>query len=101
MSSSISKTYRSFLNKMTEDKKEYRKVFLLFAYLFFVVSASTIGRTAADTLFLSRFDNSYLSLMYLPQALVMITAGIVFQRFSPRVRLETLLKLMIPPQLSC
>ncbi|KRE73873.1 Npt1/Npt2 family nucleotide transporter [Paenibacillus sp. Soil750] len=96
MSSSISKTYRSFLNKMTEDKKEYRKVFLLFAYLFFVVSASTIGRTAADTLFLSRFDNSYLSLMYLPQALVMITAGIVFQRFSPRVRLETLLKLMIP-----
>lgn len=96
MSSSISKTYRSFLDKITEDKKEYRKVFLLFAYLFFVVSASTIGRTAADTLFLSRFDNSYLSLMYLPQALVMITAGIVFQRFSPKVRLETLLKLMIP-----
>lgn len=96
MNSSISKKYQSFLDKFTEDKKEYRKVFLLFTYLFFVVSASTIGRTAADTLFLSRFDNSYLSLMYLPQALVMITAGIVFQRFSPKVRLETLLKLMIP-----
>jgi CRP-like cAMP-binding protein/ATP/ADP translocase/HEAT repeat protein len=92
----ISKTYQSFLDKFTEDKKEYRKVFLLFAYLFFVVSASTIGRTAADTLFLSRFDNSYLSIMYLPQAIVMITAGIVFGRFSPKVRLETLLKLMIP-----
>jgi CRP-like cAMP-binding protein/ATP/ADP translocase len=96
LSRSISKTYQSFIDKFTEDRKEYRKVFLLFAYLFFVVSASTIGRTAADTLFLSRFDNSYLSLMYLPQALVMITAGILFQRFSPKVRLETLLKLMIP-----
>lgn len=96
MSGIISKTYQSFIDKFSEDKKEYSKVFLLFAYLFFVVSASTIGRTAADTLFLSRFDNSYLSFMYLPQALVMISAGIVFQRFSPKVRLENLLKVMIP-----
>ncbi|GFZ81501.1 hypothetical protein GCM10008018_29050 [Paenibacillus marchantiophytorum] len=90
------KFYKTFLHKFTEDKVEYSKVFLLFAYLFCVVSASTIGRTAADTLFLSRFDNSYLSLMYLPQALVMITAGILFQRFSPKVRLESLMKTLIP-----
>lgn len=92
----FSKTYQTFLHKFAEDKQEYGKVFLLFAYLFFVVSASTIGRTAADTLFLSRFDNSYLSLMYLPQALVMITAGILFQRYSPKVRLESLMKILIP-----
>jgi CRP-like cAMP-binding protein/ATP/ADP translocase len=92
----FSKTYQSFLHKFAEDKQEYGKVFLLFAYLFCVVSASTIGRTAADTLFLSRFDNSYLSLMYLPQALVMIMAGILFQRYSPKVRLESLMKILIP-----
>ncbi len=92
----FSKTYQTFLYKFAEDKQEYRKVFLLFAYLFCVVSASTIGRTAADTLFLSRFDNSYLSLMYLPQALVMIMAGILFQRYSPKVRLESLMKIIIP-----
>ncbi|MEC0231228.1 Npt1/Npt2 family nucleotide transporter [Paenibacillus alba] len=91
-----SQFYQTFLHKFAQDKKEYRKVFLLFAYLFFVVSASTIGRTAADTLFLSRFDNSYLSLMYLPQALVMITAGILFQRYSPKVRLDSLMKSLIP-----
>ncbi|MGG1518629.1 Npt1/Npt2 family nucleotide transporter [Paenibacillus oryzisoli] len=90
------KPFQAFLHKWSEDKKEYRKVFLLFAYLFCVVSASTIGRTAADTLFLSRFDNSYLSVMYLPQALVMITAGVLFQRFSPKVRLDTLIKVLIP-----
>ncbi|MGG1553032.1 Npt1/Npt2 family nucleotide transporter [Paenibacillus ferrarius] len=90
------KAFQAFLHKWSEDKKEYRKVFLLFAYLFCVVSASTIGRTAADTLFLSRFDNSYLSVMYLPQAMVMITAGILFQRFSPKVRLDTLIKVLIP-----
>ncbi|MDQ0892155.1 hypothetical protein QFZ81_007243 [Paenibacillus sp. V4I9] len=92
----FSKTYQTFLHKFAEYKQEYGKVFLLFAYLFCVVSASTIGGTAADTLFLSRFDNSYLSLMYLPQALVMIMAGILFQRYSPKVRLESLMKILIP-----
>lgn len=97
MSSKLSnKLYQSFIHKFEGDTKEYRKVFLLFGYLFCVVSASTIGRTAADTLFLSRFDNSYLSIMYLPQAIVMITAGILFQRYSPRVRLESLMKCLIP-----
>ncbi|WP_161406799.1 Npt1/Npt2 family nucleotide transporter [Paenibacillus silvestris] len=97
MTSKLSnKLYQSFIHKFAGDTKEYRKVFLLFGYLFCVVSASTIGRTAADTLFLSRFDNSYLSIMYLPQAIVMITAGILFQRYSPKVRLESLMKCLIP-----
>ncbi|WP_171684682.1 Npt1/Npt2 family nucleotide transporter [Paenibacillus planticolens] len=97
MSSMLSnKLYQTFVQKFAEDTKEYKKVFLLFAYLFCVVSASTVGRTAADTLFLSRFDNSYLSIMYLPQAIVMITAGILFQRYSPKVRLESLMKCLIP-----
>lgn len=97
MSSKLSnKLYQTFVHKFAGDTKEYRKIFLLFGYLFCVVSASTIGRTAADTLFLSRFDNSYLSIMYLPQAIVMITAGILFQRYSPKVRLESLMKCLIP-----
>ncbi|WP_246079216.1 Npt1/Npt2 family nucleotide transporter [Paenibacillus piri] len=69
---------------------------LLFSYLFCVVSASTIGKTAADTLFLSRFDNSSLSFMYLPQAVVMIISGVMFQRYSPRIRLERLITVLIP-----
>ncbi|TXK81460.1 Npt1/Npt2 family nucleotide transporter [Paenibacillus sp. N3.4] len=94
MSNVISRKFP--LHKWVEDKEEYVKILLLFGYLFCVVSASTIGRTAADTLFLSRFDNSYLSLMYLPQAIVMILAGLLFQRYSPKVRLESLIKWLIP-----
>ncbi|MBW7475864.1 cyclic nucleotide-binding domain-containing protein [Paenibacillus oenotherae] len=82
--------------KLLQDRDEYRKVFILFGYLFSVVSASTIGRTTADTLFLSRFDNSALSYMYLPQALIMIAAGLVFQRFSHRLRIESLITGLIP-----
>jgi CRP-like cAMP-binding protein/ATP/ADP translocase len=78
------------------DREEYLKVMLLFCYLFCVVSASTIGKTASETLFLSRFDNSSLSFMYLPQAVVMIISGILFQRYSPRVRLEHLIMMLIP-----
>ncbi|MDF2714039.1 MAG: hypothetical protein K0R28_964 [Paenibacillus sp.] len=79
-----------------EDRTEYMKVMLLCGYLFCVVSASTIGRTASDTLFLSRFDNSSLSFMYLPQAIIMILSGMIFQRYSPRFRLERLIMTLIP-----
>ncbi len=82
--------------QVKEDRDEYIKVILLLSYLFCVVSASTIGKTASDTLFLSRFDNSFLSFMYLPQAIVMIIAGVMFQRYSSRVRLERLITIMIP-----
>jgi CRP-like cAMP-binding protein/ATP/ADP translocase/HEAT repeat protein len=84
------------MDKIAEDRQEYSKVFLLFGYLFCVVSASTIGRTAADTLFLSRFDSSYLSTMYLPQAAAMIFMGFIFQRYSSKFRLDRLILSLIP-----
>ncbi|RED64592.1 Npt1/Npt2 family nucleotide transporter [Cohnella lupini] len=79
-----------------EDRKENARVAGLFFYLFCVVSASTIGRTAADTLFLSRFDSSQLSLMYLPQAASLILAGFLFQRYGSRIRLDRLILILIP-----
>jgi CRP-like cAMP-binding protein/ATP/ADP translocase/HEAT repeat protein len=79
-----------------EGKEENIRVIGLFLYLFCVVSASTIGRTAADTLFLSRFDVSQLSLMYLPQAASLILVGFLFQRFGSRIRLDRLILLLIP-----
>jgi CRP-like cAMP-binding protein/HEAT repeat protein len=82
--------------RSNEGKQENARVFGLFFYLFCVVSASTIGRTAADTLFLSRFDVSQLSLMYLPQAASLILAGFLFQRYGSRIRLDRLIILLIP-----
>ncbi|RKP50036.1 hypothetical protein D7Z26_19675 [Cohnella endophytica] len=82
--------------KSDEDKRENARVIGLFFYLFCVVSASTIGRTAADTLFLSRFDSSQLSFMYLPQAASLILAGFLFQRYGGRVRLDRLILFLIP-----
>jgi len=90
------KAFSQFAGRFAEDRAEYRKVLLLFGYLFCVVSASTIGRTAADTLFLSRFDNGSLSAMYLPQAAVMIIAGLMFQKYASKVRLERLIVVLIP-----
>lgn len=84
------------MGRLTADGGEYRKVALLFVYLLFVVSASTVGRTAADALFLSRFDSSVLSKMYLPQAASLILAGLLFQRYSPRVRIDRLIQGLIP-----
>jgi len=82
--------------QVAEDREEYRKVFLLFLYLLFVASASTVGRTAADALFLTRFDASALSMMYLPQSAALLLAGIAFQRFALRVRIDRFLYRMIP-----
>lgn len=75
---------------------EYAKVALLFLYFFCTVAASILGRTAADALFLSRFDNAALSGMYLPQAATMILTSLVFQRYASRVRIERLLFGLLP-----
>ncbi|BBI31390.1 Npt1/Npt2 family nucleotide transporter [Cohnella abietis] len=90
------KMLRLIWGNTDEDKKENTRVIGLFFYLFCVVSASTLGRTAADTLFLSRFNASQLSLMYLPQAASLIIAGILFQRYGSRVRLDRLIFFLIP-----
>ncbi|WP_281885265.1 Npt1/Npt2 family nucleotide transporter [Paenibacillus sp. YYML68] len=84
------------LKTVQADRDELTKAMLLCCYLFSVTAASTVGRTAADTLFLSRFDHASLSAMYLPQALMMIAAGFVFQRVTAKVRVEALLPWLIP-----
>ncbi|QHW31822.1 cyclic nucleotide-binding domain-containing protein [Paenibacillus rhizovicinus] len=90
------KSLGAALGRLSADGGEYRKVALLFVYLLFVVSASTVGRTAADALFLSRFDSAALSKMYLPQAASLILTGLLFQRYGPRVRIDRLIKGLIP-----
>ncbi|MCD9020380.1 Npt1/Npt2 family nucleotide transporter [Cohnella silvisoli] len=82
--------------RTSDGQQENARVIGLFLYLFCVVSASTVGRTAADTLFLSRFDASQLSLMYLPQAGSLILVGFLFQRYGSRIRLDRLLFFLIP-----
>ncbi|QGQ94058.1 hypothetical protein EHS13_03635 [Paenibacillus psychroresistens] len=82
--------FTNAIQKFGADREEYTKIFLLFGYLFCIVSASTIGRTAADTLFLSRFDSSKLSLMYLPQAAALLLAGFIFQKVCTRLRTDQL-----------
>ncbi|MBP1991388.1 Npt1/Npt2 family nucleotide transporter [Paenibacillus eucommiae] len=82
--------WQTSLRNLAADKQEYIKISLLFCYLFCVVSASTIGRTAADALFLSHFSASKLSLMYLPQAATLILVGLLFQKFGSRMRIDRL-----------
>ncbi|REE86454.1 ATP/ADP translocase [Paenibacillus taihuensis] len=84
------------IQRFGEDKEEYTKVLFLVLYLFAITSASTIGRTAADALFLSHFGASQLSFMYVPQAAALILIGFLFQRISPRFRLDQLIYVLIP-----
>lgn len=92
----LTTSIKNLSQRFAQDREEYVKVLYLFGYLFFVTSASTLGRTAADTLFLSRFDASKLSMMYLPQAAAMILAGFLFGRFGNRARIDRLIVGMIP-----
>lgn len=87
---------RVFPSGGTGGGGEYVKVSLLFLYFFCTVAASILGRTAADALFLSRFDNAALSGMYLPQAATMILTSLIFQRYAHRVRIERLLYGLLP-----
>ncbi len=68
----------------------------LLAYIFFLTAASTIGRTAADTLFLSQFEARQLSWMYLPQAAALVLAGFFIQKAMTRVRIDRLIRGFIP-----
>jgi CRP-like cAMP-binding protein/ATP/ADP translocase/HEAT repeat protein len=77
-----------FTRQFQSDRAEYTKIFSLFGYLFFIVSASTISRTAADTLFLSRYDASVLSYMYLPQAAILLLTGFIYQKLCGRFRTD-------------
>ncbi|WP_135556760.1 Npt1/Npt2 family nucleotide transporter [Paenibacillus cymbidii] len=83
------------LRKFAFDRNETVKAACLFGYLFFVTSASTVGRTAADTLFLSKYSSSALSFMYLPQSVVLLLTGLLFQRLSARIRLDRLVSAIV------
>lgn len=80
----------AFRQQVLDDREEYAKIGLLFLYLFCAASASTIGRTAADTLFLSHFSPSQLSMMYLPQSLTLLLAGVLYQKVCKQVRIDQL-----------
>jgi CRP-like cAMP-binding protein/ATP/ADP translocase/HEAT repeat protein len=84
------------LLRFSEDKEEYHKVFVLCVYLLFVTSASIVGRTAADALFLSQFESSILSKMYLPQSVALILVGIIYQKFSHHFRIDRFIYGLIP-----
>ena len=58
--------------------------------LFFVTATSTLGRTVADSLFLSYFDRGDLSKIYLPQALLLFVTAIIYQKLSEKLRLDQL-----------
>lgn len=85
----------SMLGEFRSERREYTTIVLLFGYLFCVVCASTVGRTAADTLFLSAYDASVLSYMYLPQAAVLFICGILYQRLCRRFRTDKLVLAVI------
>ncbi len=72
------------------EKGEFAKAFLLFLYLFFMTAATIIGRTAADTMFLSKFDLSNLSYMYLAISISLSFFGIIYHRIVDRFRKDRL-----------
>lgn len=64
---------------------ETRSVFAFFLGFFFLVSALVVGKTARDTLFLSRFDPAYLPHMYVAVALAIAAAVALYNRLTTGV----------------
>ncbi|WP_239619273.1 Npt1/Npt2 family nucleotide transporter [Cohnella mopanensis] len=95
MKQSLRSPLASIMRQFQSDRFEYSKILFLFGYLFCVVSAATVGRTAADTLFLSQYDSSMLSYMYLPQAVTLLLVGIIYQRICGRFRTDQLVAVVI------
>ncbi|HMV27273.1 MAG TPA: hypothetical protein PKA26_10370, partial [bacterium] len=73
------------------EREEYFKTGILFAYLFFMTAATIVGRTAADTLFLSRFDATKLSYMYLAISIALSICGVAFHAIVDRFRRDRLI----------
>lgn len=63
---------------------EGRPVLLLFAFSFLIVAASITGKTARDTVFLSRFDLSYLPLMFAASAVCMGIFVTLYSKFQQK-----------------
>lgn len=69
---------------------EAERVGLMFLYLMCVVSMFVVGRTVRDTLFLSRFDLSYLPYMYVAVAGFVALASYGYSRVVNRYRRDRL-----------
>jgi ATP/ADP translocase len=70
---------------------EQGKTALVLGYIFLTASACVVGRTAADTLFLSRVGPDQLAWMYLVSALVVAVAAALFARLARGVTLRSLI----------
>lgn len=68
---------------------EQARTVVLFLQYFFVVSVTIAGKSARDTFFLSRYDRSYLPLMFAACAIAVAAAAALYSHFgrrlSPRV----------------
>jgi ATP/ADP translocase len=70
---------------------EGKRTLILFLQYFFVVAVTIAGKSARDTFFLSRFDKSYLPLMYVVCAFVVALAAALFARASRKTSTAMLL----------
>ncbi|MCZ6675765.1 MAG: cyclic nucleotide-binding domain-containing protein [Candidatus Poribacteria bacterium] len=80
----MTKRLQKFLNI---NPGEGIPVLILFAYFFFLVASVIAGKTARDTYFLTRFDKSYLPLMYVAVAAATGFSVAVYTRLSKRISL--------------
>ncbi len=69
---------------------EFGKTAGMFLYLMMAVGAFITGRITRDSLFLSRYDVSYLPYMYVWVAGVMVVLGYAYSRFADRFRRDRL-----------
>ena len=60
-------------------------VLIFFTYFFFFGATLTVGKTARDTYFLSRFDTTYLPLMFIGVANAVALTVVIYNRLSKRI----------------
>ena len=70
------------MNLLPIESKEKKPALVLFLMFFCIVSASITGSSARDTFFLTKFDNSYLPLMFLAISIVMVFSIALYNRLS-------------------
>jgi len=70
---------------------EFARTLLMFFYLTNVVSAFITGRVIRDTLFLKRWDISYLPLMYIAVAITVSIISYIYSKFADQVRRDRLI----------
>ena len=64
------------------NSKERRPVFLLFIMFFATVAATITGSAVRDSVFLTQFNRSFLPIMYILIAMVMVGVITVYKKFT-------------------